>query len=336
MNSSLNNTDINSPIISSDTSQGTNIPFQNNINYTNEILNRINKSPYFRIIFEPKKCCDNSIYISVYTLSLIDDSNPSNEEQNFLFKAFIKFDSCNCQDFEIRCYTGPHFNLANDYFCSFKIKKEDCCILINCSSDITLKPMTFTIAGNKLEINQETTENCYGSIERLANTCTGFNIRKFYSYNENLFKYQIGIPYQCECESKFCNCENCSCEKCSFDKCCEKKPCENCCECCVRKRYLFKIILDNNLNQCGEFYYISPDQCCKDGFYEIRFPNDANVLMKLLLLGGLFEATLFPYNSLTKDQNGVKSSKKNSSLIYTIIIILIFGIFIKVQSDALN
>ena len=318
---------------------GTNIPFQNNVNYTNEVLNRINNSPLFRVIFEPKKCCDNSIYISVYTLSLIDDINPSNENQNFLFKAFIKFECCGCQDFEVRCYTGPHFNLANDYFCSFRIKKQDCCNLNNCAVDIALNPMTLSIAGNKLEINQETTES-YGRIDRLVNTCTSINIRKIFSFDENLFKYQIGIPFECEC--KICNCEKCSfekccsCKKCSCEKCCEKNPCENCCKCYVKKRYLFKEILDNNLNLCGEFFYISPDQCCKDGFYEIRFPNDANVLMKLLLLGGLFDATLLPYKSLFKNKNVPNSSKNKGSLIYIIGMIIIFAVFIKFQMNSLN
>ena len=55
MNTPLNNIDIQSPIITTDSSQGTINTFQNNSNYTNEILNRINNSPYFRIVFEEKK-----------------------------------------------------------------------------------------------------------------------------------------------------------------------------------------------------------------------------------------------------------------------------------------
>ena len=335
MNPLINNTDINTPIISSDSSQETNVPFQNNINYTNEILNRINKTPFFRIVFEPKKGCDNSTYISVYTLSTIDDNNPSNENQNFLFKAFTKLDCCKCQDFEIKCYTGPHFNLANNYFCTFRIKKDYC--QNACPPDITLNPMIFSIAGNKLEINQETNEKCYGRIDRFVNTCIGIGFRKFFSH-ENKFIYQIGKPVNCDCKKnceKSCTCENCSCEKCTCDKCCEGS-----CECCVRKRYLFKIILDNTLNECGEFNYVSSEKCCKEGFYEIKFPNDANVLMKLLLLGGLFEATLLPYNSISENQKVVNPSNNSSSFvllfIYIFVMTILLSLYIKITMDQYN
>ena len=336
MNPSSNNTDINTPLISSDSSQETNVPFQNNINYTNEILNRINKTPFFRIVFEPKKVCDNSTYISVYTLSTIDDNNPSNENQNFLFKAITKIDSCKCQDFEIKCYTGPHFNLANNYFCTFRIKKENW----QYGPDLTLNPMIFSIAGNKLEINQETNEKCYGRIDRFVNTCNGIGFRKFFSHENNfIYQYQIGKPFYCECKKnceKSCSCENCSCEKCTCDKCCEDS-----CECCVRKRYLFKVILDNTLNQCGEFNYVTSEQCCKEGFYEIKFPNDANVLMKLLLLGGLFDAAILPYFSTSENQKVInRSSNSASSLIFLFIYIIsmtiILSYYIKITMDHYN
>ena len=345
MNTPLNNIDIQSPIITTDSSQGTINTFQNNSNYTNEILNRINNSPYFRIVFEEKNCCscDNSIYISVYTLSIIDDINPSKENQNFLLKAVLKLNNncCDPKDFEIKCFTGSNFNSANDYFCTFRIKKEDCCNnlcnnLCNCKQDIILNPMTLNIAPNKLEISNENIELCYGRIERFLklNCCISYsyNIRKFFAQNENVFKYQIGKVFNCECNFiNDCNCEKCSCENCS----CEN-DCSFYCGCCLRKRYLFKIILDNRLNQCGEFNYVSSEQCCKQGFYDIRFPNDANVLMKLLLLGGLFEATLLPYFSYSDNQKTVNASRNNTSFIiiyYSIMIIfLMFYIYISIQS----
>ena len=333
MNTPLNNIDIQSPIITTDSSQGTINTFQNNSNYTNEILNRINNSPYFRIVFEEKKCCscDNSIYISVYTLSIIDDINPSKENQNFLLKAVLKLNNNCCvpKDFEIKCFTGSNFNSANDYFCTFRIKKEDCCNnLCNCNENIILHPMTLNIAPNKLEISNENIELCYGRIERFFNCCNGYSIRKFFAQNENVFKYQIGKVFNCEFKCiNDCSCENCSCENdCSFY-----------CGCCLRKRYLFKIILDNRLNQCGEFNYVSSEQCCKQGFYDIRFPNDANVLMKLLLLGGLFEATLLPYFSYSDNQKTVNFSSRNNTtfliIYYSIMIIfLMFYIYISIQS----
>ena len=346
MNTPLNNIDIQSPIIPTDSSQGTINTFQNNSNYTNEILNRINNSPFFRIVFEEKKCCscDNSIYMSVYTLSIIDDINPSKENQNFLLKAVLKLNNncCDPKDFEIKCFTGPNFNSANDYFCTFRIKIEDCCNILcncneniirnnlcnnlcNCKQDIIFNPMTLNIAPNKLEISNENIELCYGRIERFLklNCCISYSIRKFFAQNENVFKYQIGKVYNCECNCLTdCSCENCSCENdCSFY-----------CGCCLRKRYLFKIILDNRLNQCGEFNYVSSEQCCKQGFYDIRFPNDANVLMKLLLLGGLFDATILPYFSYPDNQKGVNAASNKVDSTFVIFYILFLLIFLIIYS----
>ena len=330
MNTPLNNIDIQSPIIPTDSSQGTINTFQNNLNYSTEILNRINNSPFFRIVFEEKNCCscDNSIYMSVYTLSLIDDINSSKENQNFLLKAVLNLNNncCNPKDFEIKCFTGPNFNLANDYFCTFRIKRGDCNNSCNCNQEIIFNPMTLNIAPNKLEISQENIELCYGRIERYFNCCNSLSIRKFCAQNENVFKYQIGKVYNCECNCLTdCSCENCSCENCS---------CENCgsfyCGCCLRKRYLFKIIFDNTLNQCGEFNYVSSEQCCKQGFYDIIFPNDANVLMKLLLLGGLFDATILPYFSYPDNQKGVNaaSNKVGSNPTFVIFYSLFMLIFL--------
>ena len=102
--------------------QGLNIPVQK---FKSEILNRINNSPFFKIIFEPRKCCENFIYISVYTLNSIDDNNLSNENENFLFKGVFETNSnlCSSKDFEIKCYIGPNFDSANEYFCTFIIQK---------------------------------------------------------------------------------------------------------------------------------------------------------------------------------------------------------------------
>ena len=343
MNTPLNNIDIQSPIIPTDSTQGTINTFQNNLNYSGEILNRINNSPAFRIVFEDKNCCscDNSFYMSVYTLSLINDFSPSKENQNFLLKAVLNLDCnfCNPRDFEIKCFTGPNFHSANDYFCTYRIKREDCCNnLCNCNPNIVYNPMTLNIAPNKLEMSQENIELCYGRIERYFNCCNSLSIRKFCAQNENVFKYQIGKVYNCECNCLTdCSCENCSCENCS---------CENCgsfyCGCCLRKRYLFKIIFDNTLNQCGEFNYVSSEQCCKQGFYDIIFPNDANVLMKLLLLGGLFDATILPYFSYPDNQKGVNaaSNKVGSNptfvIFYSLFMLIFLIIYCYIMFDSMS
>ena len=85
--------------------QGLNIPVQN---FKNEILNRINNSSFFKIIFEPRKCCENFVCVSVYELYLFDDNNLSNEKENFLIKGVFESNSylCALKYFEIKCYIG--------------------------------------------------------------------------------------------------------------------------------------------------------------------------------------------------------------------------------------
>lgn len=49
--------------------------------------------------------------------------NPSNENENFLFKGVCEL-NLYLNEFEIKCYTGSDFNLANEYFCTLKIQKQ--------------------------------------------------------------------------------------------------------------------------------------------------------------------------------------------------------------------
>ena len=298
-----------SPTITTNSIQPIINPFNS---VSNEILDRINNSPFFRIVFEPKKCCDNNIYISVFTLSTIDDLIPSNENENFLLKAIIKseWNLCNSNVFEVKCFTGPNFDSANDYFCSFRIEKKCCCFCLeNCCCNKDLDPMTLNIPSNKIGINNEI---CIGNIDRIANYCTGFNARRFFDCSENVYKYQIG---RLDCYSSGNLCE-------FYGECCSFY-----CGCCRRKRYLFKIILDNSLNQCGEFNIVTSNDCWEDNYYEIRFPNDANVYMKLLLLGGLFEAALLPYVSNPDNIKSINAAKSNSlKMLY--VLSVFFGIFL--------
>ena len=94
------------------------------------------------------------------------------------------------------------------------------------------------------------------------------------------------------CTIPFCNIT------CKFE--CPPPCISNCSQICKPIRLKFKNILDKNLNECGEFYTVDTPKLlclCSKRTYEIRFPNDANVSMKLLLLGGLFEAIFMPYGS---------------------------------------
>ena len=52
--------------------------------------------------------------------------------------------------------------------------------------------------------------------------------------------------------------------------------------------------------------------CCSEkSIFELKFPNDADVPMKLLLIGGLIDAYFQPYLSVPEVRN-----KKVKSLIY--------------------
>ena len=140
------------------------------------------------------------------------------------------------------------------------------------------------IAPSLLEINQDNNEAPYGRVERYRTCCTKLNVRKFYDYGQGDFKYQIGSE-NCVCECS-CGCE-CSCT--------------GCCECYKIQRFKFKTIKNQEGAECGEFDYVYEPTClgfCHTNSYEIKFPNDATVSMKLLLLGGLFEAILLPYVSV--------------------------------------
>jgi hypothetical protein len=272
--------------------------------FSNDILKRIQASPYLRIIPDDK-CCPpcQPITLHVYTLSAIDDDFKSNENELYLFKAVLTPIFCGnllcCRnDIEVKCYAGQNSSLATDYFCSYRIRVPKCCppdfsecfkckcfcFRCSCENEILL-PMTFDIAPSKLEINQDNNELPFGRIERLITCCTKLGIRRFYDYGQtDNFKYQIGN-------------ENCSC---GVDCCCS--CCKNigCCECCKLKRYKFKTIMNQEGVECGEFDMVDEPflmGCCHKISYEIKFPNDATVPLKLLLLGGLFDAVLIPYLS---------------------------------------
>ena len=50
----------------------------------------------------------------------------------------------------------------------------------------------------------------FGSIERIVKSSTGYGIRRFYGYNQNDYKYQIGDDnnaFTCNLTSS-CNCSN--------------------------------------------------------------------------------------------------------------------------------
>ena len=62
--------------------------------------------------------------------------------------------------------------------------------------------------------------------------------------------------------------------------------------------------------------------CCSEkSIFELKFPNDADVPMKLLLIGGLIDACFEPYLSVPEVRN-----KKVKSLIYDMNKSLVFNL----------
>jgi hypothetical protein len=228
--------------------------------------------------------------LSIYTISTLDIQINENENDNFLFKATYTIPCIPClpSDFEVKCYTGSNLDTATDYFCSFFIKAS-CNFPLGCGN-INFEDLKLKIAPKKLEINKDDQEIDYGRIERYM-TCMRFNVRKFYDNNQSDFKYQIGKE-DCTlmCTIPFCNI---TCK-------CPPPLCANFGQLCKPIRTKFKTILDNNLSECGEFTIIQTPKIlcfCHELSFEIRFPNDANVSMRLLLLGGLMEAIFWFYQS---------------------------------------
>ena len=223
-------------------------------------------------------------------------------------------------------------NSANDYFCQFRIRgtpyceqcSNNCCCNYN---DIHLKPMTFEIAPSKLEINQDNNEIPLGSIQRYVKYGNSYNVRQFYDIQNNL-RYQIGLDEGCKCDcsgSCICNCSgsgNCNCS--GSGNCC------SCDDCCGKKRFLLKKIFNKDLVECGEYNIVIKSGCCDlDVYTEIRFPNNANVPMKLFLLGGLIDAMIIPYLSTPEVKTPISSNfiiPNYFWFIYLIVIIVLYAI----------
>ena len=150
--------------------------------------------------------------------------------------------------------------------------------------------MTFDIALSKLKINQYNNEIPYYSIERYCKYSNNYSIRKFYDYQNNI-KNQIDLDEVCKCENYaiihlfeiFLIVQG--------------------------KKYLFKRVFDGNLEERRKYNIVLDTECYKaESYFEIRFHNDAVVPMKLLLLGGLFDAIFVLYNSMRSALSLLKSA----------------------------
>ena len=292
--------------------------------YSNNVLNKLNSTPCVKVVIPKGKCCDPSNILHIYTLSAINQDLINDVNENFLFKADLKIPIWVCDDLEVKCYTGMDENSANDYFCQFRIRgtpyceqcSNNCCCNYN---DIHLKPMTFEITPSKLEINQDNNEIPLGSIQRYVKYGNSYNVRQFYDIQNNL-RYQIGLDEGCNCSSSG---NSCSCD-----------------DCCGKKRFLFKKIFDKDLVECGEYNIVIKSGCCdSDVYLEIRFPNNANVPMKLFLLGGLIDAMIIPYLSTPEVKTPNSSNfiiPNNFWFIYLIVIIVFLILYTIMMIDILS
>ena len=185
--------------------------------------------------------------------------------------------------------------------------------------------MTLEIAPNKFDENQNKHEISYGSIERIQKKCNDYGIRRFYGYNKNDYKYFIGFDDACCCFDCNCNCENVYCKIRDYSILC----------CCYsgKKRFVFKQIYNRNSEICGEINMVYSYYCCSEkSIFELKFPNDADVPMKLLLIGGLIDSILFFYISkpeLNKPNIRIVPPQiKNKLVIFFIFYFICFIIFI--------
>jgi hypothetical protein len=253
-------------------------PLNNQINpQINEMLNLLNNCQYVKLEF-PELCFIILNTFNLYTLSSIKDESSTESHKTFLFQAKMKPIKCICDEISIECKTGLTPETANDYFCKYFIKSKTFC------NDQILYPMTLEIAPSIFEENESNYEISYGSIERIQQYYNNYCIRKFYGYKQNDYKYYIGdINYNCKCNL----CDFCYFPFKKFFCCCTNK-----------KRFLYKLIFNRNNEECGEYNYILENSCCcQKTSFEIRFPHDADVPMKLLLIGGLIDSILFFYIS---------------------------------------
>jgi len=58
--------------------------------YSNDVLNKINNSPYLKIVI-PQNCCDRLNLLYLYSLSSINDESPNEMNETFLFKVDINY-----------------------------------------------------------------------------------------------------------------------------------------------------------------------------------------------------------------------------------------------------
>ena len=256
----------------------------NQINpHSNEILNRLNNSQYIKLEFPKRGCaemCNILNTFNIYTLTSINDEHSTEGNKTFLFQGKIKPRNCVWEEVSIECKTGSSPETANDYFCRYLIKGKTYCGNFNdncklCCSDLILNPMTLEIAPSKFDENQSNYEISYGSIERIQKHFTGYGIRRFYGYNQNDYKYQIGD------DNNALTCNMTSSYICSN-----------------KKRFLHKIIFNRNKEECGEYTFFLDNSCCDSiNYFEIKFPDDADVPMKLLLIGGLLDSLVLYYIS---------------------------------------
>ena len=262
-------------------------PLNNQINpQINEMLNLLNNCQYVKLEF-PELCFIILNTFNLYTLSSIKDESSTESHKTFLFQAKMKPIKCICDEISIECKIGLTPETANDYFCKYFIKSKTCCQSIcrkTFCNDQILNPMTLEIAPSLFEENESNDEISYGSIERIQQYYNNYGIRKFYGYKQNDYKYYIGdINYNCKCNL----CDFCYFPFKKFFCCCTNK-----------KRFLYKLIFNRNNEECGEYNYILENSCCcQKTSFEIRFPHDADVPMKLLLIGGLIDSILFFYIS---------------------------------------
>lgn len=240
-------------------------PVPNTIPMDGSISSRLMSTKMVRIRLASKCACNRSCstpYYQINTIARIDDLNPANEGEAPLLEAELADPSC-CPEpmrFEFIDAQTKQRYLTSKY-ADFWQKVTVCC-----GDNYYRIP---DIIHSKMSTNEVCVTKCHDT-------------RSFYrifNYNQGAF-YKIGFPYV---ESNDC--------------CCCKPKTEvvktGCCDCCktvaVEKR-MYADLFNMSNQSVGKYvkYFNEVGCCCCQTatlFFEIYFPQDANEMLRLGLIG---------------------------------------------------
>ena len=226
-----------------------------------------------------------ALFYTVNTVSRIDDLNRKNENEIPLFEVEDTISKCCCLDLGVKYNlldpkTRTLFGTCESN--GFPLKEKQ-----DCSGDYIKYP--------PLDIKK-----VYGPID--TSHVNQYDSRSFYRTYEYLgtSQYQIGKKF---IEPDF-NCYDFCCQCCNCFNCCD---CRNrqlsCCNCSTPEtnKRIYADILNMSEQKVGKLVHFYDINCCNnitEEFFEIYFPADANLMLRLAFIGQMlysWDYGLFPF-----------------------------------------